>query len=73
MQFSPYLVFSGQCETAFKFYEQCFGGKIIGMMTYAATPMDAPVPPAEPFRCRSRRPSGPGDLACLSIDSEYHG
>ena len=28
MQFVPYLYFSGQCETAFKFYEQLFGGKI---------------------------------------------
>src|SRR5258708_14735081 len=45
MKFSPYLVFSGQCETAFKFYEQCFGGKIIMMMTYAGAPMEAPVPP----------------------------
>jgi len=45
MQFSPYLVYNGQCETAFKFYEQCFGGKIIMMMTYAGAPMEAPVPP----------------------------
>jgi PhnB protein len=23
-----YLFFNGQCEAAFKFYEQCLGGKI---------------------------------------------
>ncbi len=29
MQLNPYLNFNGQCEAAFKFYEQCLGGKII--------------------------------------------
>ncbi|MBD2338274.1 VOC family protein [Calothrix sp. FACHB-156] len=38
MQLNPYLMFNGQCETAFKFYEQCLGGKIISMMTYAESP-----------------------------------
>jgi PhnB protein len=30
MQLNPYLSFNGQCEAAFKFYEQCLGGKIVG-------------------------------------------
>ncbi len=38
MQLIPYLAFNGQCETAFKFYEQCLGGKIIAMMTYGEMP-----------------------------------
>lgn len=38
MQLNPYLMFNGQCETAFKFYEQCLGGKITTMMTYAESP-----------------------------------
>ncbi|MBD2212982.1 VOC family protein [Calothrix sp. FACHB-156] len=38
MQLNSYLMFNGQCETAFKFYEQCLGGKIITMMTYAESP-----------------------------------
>jgi PhnB protein len=46
MQLNPYLSFSGQCEAAFKFYEQCLGGKIMGMHTYAQTPMADQVPPA---------------------------
>ncbi|MBV9388314.1 MAG: hypothetical protein JOZ78_17975 [Chroococcidiopsidaceae cyanobacterium CP_BM_ER_R8_30] len=33
MQSNPYLFFTGECETAFKFYEQCFGGKILEKMT----------------------------------------
>ncbi|MEM9908685.1 MAG: VOC family protein, partial [Cyanobacteria bacterium P01_D01_bin.44] len=35
MQLNPYLSFNGQCEAAFKFYEQCLGGKIEAMMPYA--------------------------------------
>jgi PhnB protein len=39
MRISPYLTFKGQCEAAFKFYEQCLGGQIQFMMTYASSPM----------------------------------
>ena len=28
MLINTYLLFSGQCEAAFKFYEQCLNGKI---------------------------------------------
>jgi PhnB protein len=38
MQLAPYLMFNGQCEEAFKFYEQCLNGKITAMMTYAESP-----------------------------------
>src|SRR5262249_49161110 len=40
----PYLLFNGQCEVAFKFYEQCLGGKIEAMMTHAGSPMADQVP-----------------------------
>jgi PhnB protein len=39
MQLNPYLTFNGQCETAFKFYEQCLGGKIVMMMTHGESPI----------------------------------
>lgn len=45
MQINPYLLFNGQCEAAFKFYEQCLGGKIDSMLTHAGTPAEAQVPP----------------------------
>jgi len=45
MQLNPYLNFNGQCETAFKFYEQCLGGKIEATMTYGETPMVDRTPP----------------------------
>jgi PhnB protein len=39
MQLNPYLTFNGQCEAAFKFYEQVLGGKIVTMLTYGDSPM----------------------------------
>jgi PhnB protein len=44
MQLNPYLFFNGQCEAAFKFYEQLLGGKIVAMMTHAGTPAENQVP-----------------------------
>lgn len=45
MQLNPYLIFDGQCEAAFRFYEQVLGGKIAAMMPYADTPMAEHTPP----------------------------
>ncbi len=45
MRLNTYLVFNGRCEEAFKFYEQCLGGKIVAMFTHAGTPAAAQVPP----------------------------
>jgi PhnB protein len=44
MQLNAYLTFNGQCEAAFKFYEQCLGGKIEMMMTHENSPMADQVP-----------------------------
>jgi PhnB protein len=44
MQLNSYLFFNGQCEAAFKFYEQCLGGKIDAMLTHAGTPVEGQVP-----------------------------
>ncbi len=38
MQLNPYLNFNGQCEQAFKFYEEVLGGKITFMMTWGEMP-----------------------------------
>ncbi len=45
MQLSTYLNFNGQCEAAFKYYEQCLGGKIEMMMTHGDSPMAEQTPP----------------------------
>lgn len=39
MQLNTYLTFDGQCEAAFRFYEQCLGGRIETMMTHGESPM----------------------------------
>jgi PhnB protein len=44
MQLNPYLNFNGECKDAFKFYEQCLGGKIVAMMTYGESPMAEQTP-----------------------------
>jgi PhnB protein len=44
MQTNPYLLFTGECEAAFKFYEAQLGGKIISMMKHAGTPAEGQVP-----------------------------
>lgn len=45
MQINPYLNFNGQCETAFKFYEQVLGGKITFRMTWSEMPGADQFPP----------------------------
>jgi PhnB protein len=44
MQMNPYLSFDGQCEAAFNFYEQCFGGQLGEIFRYAGTPLADQVP-----------------------------
>lgn len=44
MKMSPYLSFDGQCEAAFKFYEQSLGGKIESLIPYEGSPMASEVP-----------------------------
>jgi PhnB protein len=45
MQVSFHLVFGGQCEAAFRFYERALGGKIVNMLTYGNSPSAEQVPP----------------------------
>ncbi len=45
MQVNPYLIFNGQCEAAFNFYEQVLAGKIIFKMTFGDSPAADEVPP----------------------------
>ena len=44
MQTNPYLLFTGECEAAFKFYETHLGGKILVMMKHTGTPAEGQVP-----------------------------
>jgi PhnB protein len=44
MQLNSYLTFNGQCEEAFRFYEQTLGGKIETMLPHTGTPAESHVP-----------------------------
>jgi PhnB protein len=44
MQLNPYLVFDGQCEAAFRFYENCLGGKIEALVPFEGSPVAGQVP-----------------------------
>jgi PhnB protein len=45
VQLVPYLSFDGQCEEAFRFYQQCLGGHIDAMIPHEQTPAAGSVPP----------------------------
>lgn len=40
MILAPHLVFNGQCEAAFEFYAQVFGGEIISLNRYEGSPIE---------------------------------
>lgn len=45
MRLDPYLMFDGQCEAAFKFYEKTLGAQIKAMMPHAGSPAEEHAPP----------------------------
>ena len=44
MQIIPYLSFKGDCEAAFRFYEQCLGARLGQIFRYIGSPMAGEVP-----------------------------
>jgi PhnB protein len=68
MQLNPYLLFNGQCEAAFKLYEQCLGGKIEMMQTHGDSPMAAEVPPEWSSRIMHARMTV-GDYVLMGSDT----
>ena len=44
MQMTTYLSFKGECEAAFKFYEQCLDGQLGAIFRYAGSPLADEVP-----------------------------
>jgi PhnB protein len=45
MQMNPYLSFNGDCEAAFKLYEECLGAQVGQIFRYGGSPMEGQVPP----------------------------
>jgi PhnB protein len=68
MRIDPYLMFDGQCEAAFKFYQQCLGGTIQAMLKFS----DAPKGEDGQAGCGEIPPEA-GDRimhACLLLDGQ---
>ena len=68
MQMNPYLFFPGNCEQAFKFYEQVLGGKIAMMMPHEGTPAEGSVPPEWAKKIMHARLVA-GDVVLMGSDS----
>lgn len=45
MQLNPYLMFKGNCQEAFEFYERALGGKIETIHRYAGSPAESHIAP----------------------------
>jgi PhnB protein len=45
MRLNPYLMFDGQCEAAFKFYQECLPAKIVMLMRYSDSPLSKQMSP----------------------------
>ncbi len=46
MQIRIHLMFDGQCEAAFRFYQRVLGGELTTLMTYAESPLAAATDPS---------------------------
>jgi PhnB protein len=68
MKSNPYLSFNGECEAAFKFYEQCLGGKIVEKMTYGESPMAEQAPPEQRDRIMHIT-LNTGDMVIMGADA----
>jgi PhnB protein len=68
MQINAYVTFNGQCEEAFKFYEQVLKGKIAFMTTWGEMP-DAAELPDEARKTIMHATLTVGDQTLLGADS----
>jgi PhnB protein len=69
MQTNPYLMFNGDCEAAFKFYEKCLGGRIVMKMTYG----EAPEPDQSPKEVQDKIMHArlvAGDIVLMGSDAQ---
>jgi len=74
MQINPYLTFHGQCEAAFKFYEELLGGKVTFKMTWGEMP-GAEQFPAEMHKLIMHSALSIGDQTLMGADAppdRYH-
>src|ERR1700743_560180 len=65
VKITPHLCFEGNCETAFRFYQQVLEGRITTMLAYGDTPMAPQVAPG----CPSRGVSPPASISFRALTS----
>ncbi len=68
MQLNPHVNFNGQCEAAFKFYEQVLGAKITFKMTWGEMP-GADQFPAETHQLIMHATLAVGDQTLMGADA----
>jgi PhnB protein len=68
MKLNPYLIFDGQCEAAFRFYEKCLGGRVEAMMPFRDSPACNEVPAEARDRIMHAR-LDIGDQALMGSDT----
>ena len=68
MHLNPHVNFNGECEAAFKFYEQVLGGKITFSMTWGEMP-GADQFPAETHKLIMHATLSIGDQSLMGADS----
>lgn len=71
MHLNPYLLFSGQCEEAFKFYQKCLGGKIVAMISHEGTPAEQHVPAPWRSKIMHARLETPSGMLMGSDNPQY--
>ncbi|MBV8681009.1 MAG: VOC family protein [Aquitalea sp.] len=47
MKINPYLMYNGQCEAAFQFYQRCLAANLTALHRYADAPCEQPMVPAD--------------------------
>ncbi len=68
MRLNPYLMFDGQCRSAFEYYAECLGGTIEAMLTHRETPAKDNVPPSWQDKIIHARLTA-GDVVLMGCDA----
>jgi PhnB protein len=69
MKINPYLTFNGQCQAAFKFYEEVLHGKVVFSMTWGEMPEAAEQFPAEAQKLIMHTSLSVGEQTIMGADA----
>jgi PhnB protein len=69
MKVNPYLTFNGQCQAAFKFYEEVLHGKVVFSMTWGEMPGAAEQFPAEMHKLIMHTSLSVGEQTIMGADA----